>query len=423
MHRLWLLALAAAAATAAQPDVPCKTDMDCSLNGECVNNLCVCDPGWTTRPAGLKNATLPGCGYLDFLPAAKNDCGGACVYAGGGVNKVSWGGSVLPDGNGGYNMFVAEMVNNCSLSNYGTNSQVVLATSQSPNGPFERQKVILPPFAHNPEAIRASDGTWVLYTLGTGVATKPIKDCNAPSTGHEEPVDTAEENDASAVPDGGRSSFMLHYTDDVHGEWKNMTMDIKGYNPKWKMVNWNPAPVLLPDGTVRVMIHTLIGRWAGIAIIEAPSWQGPYTVMDGQFAGDDDNCTLCEEDPFMWVDKRGNWHALYHRMYDAVGELSPYWGHPESQKWVQPKSALVSPGWPGGHAFSKDGLTWSTWNRCYDSYVTVEDGSTNLAGRIERPKLLFAADGTPTHLYNGALTKEWTHTIGRPLNVPSNRKQ
>jgi hypothetical protein len=26
---------------------------------------------------------------------------------------------------------------------------------------------------------------------------------------------------------------------------------------------------------------------------------------------------------FMWKDKRGNWHVLYHRMFDPAGALDP----------------------------------------------------------------------------------------------------
>ena len=26
---------------------------------------------------------------------------------------------------------------------------------------------------------------------------------------------------------------------------------------------------------------------------------------------------------FMWKDKRGNWHVLYHRMFDPAGPLDP----------------------------------------------------------------------------------------------------
>jgi hypothetical protein len=32
------------------------------------------------------------------------------------------------------------------------------------------------------------------------------------------------------------------------------------------------------------------------------------------------------------VDRRGNWHALYHRMFDPAGPLDPNWGK-EDGSW------------------------------------------------------------------------------------------
>ena len=50
--------------------------------------------------------------------------------------------------------------------------------------------------------------------------------------------------------------------------------------------NWNPAPVALPDGRVRIMVHTgwsgkfkNVTGWSGEVIVEAPSWQAPYKMI------------------------------------------------------------------------------------------------------------------------------------------------
>jgi hypothetical protein len=48
---------------------------------------------------------------------------------------------------------------------------VVLATSDSPTGPYKESFQIIPPWAHNPEAILAADGTVALFTLGNGIQT------------------------------------------------------------------------------------------------------------------------------------------------------------------------------------------------------------------------------------------------------------
>ncbi len=76
-------------------------------------------------------------------------------------------------------------------------------------------------------------------------------------------------------------------------------------------------------------------------------------------------------------------------------------GGKEDGSCNKPKSPVPSPGWAGGHAYSRDGLSWSSWTRCYNTSVALADGTTVNFPRRERPKLLFDKDGTPTHLYNG----------------------
>lgn len=55
-----------------------------------------------------------------------------------------------------------------------------------------------------------------------------------------------------------------------------------------------------------------------------------------------------------WKDKRGNWHVLYHRMFDPSGPLNPNWGK-EDGSWKNAGGPVPSPGWAGGHAWSRDG--------------------------------------------------------------------
>lgn len=104
--------------------------------------------------------------------------------------------------------------------------------------------------------------------------------------------------------------------------WQAFNTSIVDFPAEFKFPgNWNPAPVALPDGRVRIMVHTgwsgtgsgtTLG-WSGEVIVEAPTWKGPYRMISSK---DITNCTKCEEDPFMWMDKRKNWHVIYHRMFD-----------------------------------------------------------------------------------------------------------
>ena len=46
---------------------------------------------------------------------------------------------------------------------------MVLAVADEPTGPFTELFQVIQPWAHNPEAIVAADGTVVVFTLGDGV--------------------------------------------------------------------------------------------------------------------------------------------------------------------------------------------------------------------------------------------------------------
>ena len=322
---------------------------------------------------------------------------------------TSWGGSVIgPSQNkdGKYWMFAAEMAQHCTLGQWTTNSQVVTAVSDTPEGPFVRQALAIPPWSHNPEAILTADGTYVIFTLGPGKGLTHEKNCthdgetSAVGLGPEQHTEQQQMHSDAGEKDRGDPkglvNFTVHSAPSPHGPWTATTMQVYNWNITWDLQtpgNWNPAPVALPDGSVRVMAHTdwgenghatpsgNVGAWAGEAILEAPSWKGPYKVVGGD---EIDHCNKCEEDPFMWKDKRGNWHVLYHRMYDPAGPLDPNWGK-EDGSWKQKGGPVPSPGWAGGHAFSRDGLAWSNWTRCYNTSVFLVDGTTMNFPRRERP--------------------------------------
>jgi hypothetical protein len=173
---------------------------------------------------------------------------------------------------------------------------------------------------------------------------------------------------------------------------------IENFAQQDNMDNWNPAPVVMPDGSVRIMIHTDPDPWAGEVIAEAKNWRGPYIPL----TKDIPSLTIprTNEDPFMWTDSRGHWHVLVHRMFDPPGG-----------------GAIPSPGWAGGHAFSRDGLTWSNISRCYNTTIRMRVGTSWEALRRERPKLLFDRAGNMQYLFNGVATAhEGTYTLAVPID-------
>lgn len=381
----------------------CTSDLDCSLNGICKdstdgNTICLCDPAWRgTR-----------CQYLNFAPASRNN--GFRIE-----NTVTWGASILPDDrkDGVWVAFAAKMVNGCGLGSWTTNSAIVVACANNPAGPYvESGSTVSPPWAHNPQAIYVPPeklerrGTYVVYALGDGSPIHgPIKNCTA---GLEDkastPATSMIQRDLHAAGNISQNvtvTFKLHYSNTGPlGPWISHVAEIRDFPPEYDFPgNFNPSPILLFDGRVRIVVHTNYpDGWSGEVIVEASSWRGPYHPITRDIT----NCTKCQEDPFIWLDKRGHWHILYHRMFDPPGP-----------------NPIPSPGWTGGHSFSKDGMHWSPIYRSYNTTILFEDGGSVEMLRRERPKLIFGPDGvTPTHLSNGVVDPDGTtHTMVVPLNT------
>ena len=166
--------------------------------------------------------------------------------------------------------------------------------------------------------------------------------------------------------------------------------------------------------------------WSGEVIIEAPSWEGPYRLISSK---DVTNCTHCEEDPFMWQDHRGNWHVIYHRMFDNGTDCN---GYPDGgPSGVPPANPCTKPEgrWSMGHSFSRDGLVWSSISRAANTTAQLQGGGSITFTSRERPKLVMGDDGRPAFLSNAVQPFQTgagadagvTHTLVVPLNVPQNR--
>jgi hypothetical protein len=85
------------------------------------------------------------------------------------------------------------------------------------------------------------------------------------------------------------------------------------------------------------------------------------------------------EDPFLWVDQRGNWHIINHA-YSNV-------------QYTNCSGSDVS-----AHFFSEDGIIWSFSQQPYGHTVNYDDGSSHTYVTLERPNLHFDAEGTLTHI-------------------------
>jgi len=358
----------------------CHVDEDCKLNGVCNLNTgrCDCDQPWSGDD----------CGYLTFdkvEPCWEWGCG----FHGDEHNTATWGGSVIKDENNVYNMFAAQMGQNCTLGQWQTNSIVVHATSSTPTGPYTQQDTAVPAWSHNPQIIRTQDGTYVIYTLGDGVPGPhgPPVPCNNGKPSIDSHKNTGVNLNVNTDGPKDTANFTMHYSKSLDGPWQSHQTFILDWPAEqgWNLNNMNPAPIVLPNGTIRVLVNIETGPWQGQAFIQADNFMGPYNVLTGDIThGVPKNV----EDGFTWVDNRGHWHALYHKMFDPNGT-----------------TPIPSPGWAGGHAFSRDGLNWSDVYRCFNTSVELTNGVSFDLKRRERPKLIFDEHNVPTHLTNGVMVE------------------
>lgn len=129
----------------------CATAMECSLNGDCIDGVCSCDPMWTGSPE---------CSVVAFEPLAA-----ASGYAN--ATYSSWGGLPIKDpSTGKYHLFHAQFVNHCPLGSWTKNSIVARAAADRLEGPYAFEAEVLPHFAHNPTIRALPGGGYAIYYIG-----------------------------------------------------------------------------------------------------------------------------------------------------------------------------------------------------------------------------------------------------------------
>ena len=287
-------------------------------------------------------------------------------------NTTSWGGSVVKAASGQYHMFLAEMLNGCGMNTWTTNSVIRHAVADTPAGPYTPKEVIMMPFAHNPTALQAPDGTYLIYHIGCGTPNggTPCTDCKNGVTGKC--------HGPGEMVACTKNTTNILFSKSLDGPWQQLNAPIV-YSATMGTPYQvdNPTVTFFKNGSL-----LMLGRGGNLAhesstdgYITAPSWKGPYTMHS--VVGDSKSPAV--EDPFVWQDKRGMFHALFHKFTDE---------HPGC----------------GGHAFSRDGKAWTLHSdSAYTTDITTTLGTAHKFFRRERPHLLFDEnlDGghTPTMLF------------------------
>ncbi len=365
-----ILMLADAAAETAGD---CRTASDCQLNGVCLEEKCHCDPAWSGDTCASLVLTEPG----------------VLAYGGPTSNVTSWGGGppVLDPATGKWVLYVTEIAEHCGLSEWQHQSTVVMATADRPEGPFVREKLVIPTQAHNPYyAFDPASKTHLIFHIGGGdnpeSKDNKFKHCTDGTTPNSSSA-ILDADTEPAPPPAEYSVPYLHASKSLAGPFTRVNVSLPpGHSP----MGWgydNPAPFIFPNGTVLMLTRKYNGTAAKLHIVphdtiwlvRAPSFEGPYELVFDRPVFESEQFN--EEDPCIWQDHRGNFHALFHFTH--------------------------------GHAWSVDGISWE-WGggkSAWTSTLKHADGSVETLHDAERPRvwvnprtrmpeLLFVASGGPS---------------------------
>lgn len=240
----------------------------------------------------------------------------------------------------------------------------------------------------NGPIVRSSDGKYHMYnalykehklssppSVLHGVADSVTGPYNW--TSHKSICDQCGENAASVVGPiaKGQSNVVSIW---VGGNiWTAPTADGPfSQLPNGKYPGGNPAPIYLNGTWYMTNQHT-------DEILTTPRLDaGSWTKFADIKAIVPKNWRI--EDPFLFVDKRGNWHVVNHAY--------------NNYEYLNCASSVVS-----AHFFSEDGKQWYNLGlEPWGHTVHYDDGTSHTYTTLERPSIYFDEKGQMTHLHLSA---------------------
>eukprot|EP01064_Diplonema_japonicum_P036158 TRINITY_DN8044_c2_g1_i1.p1 TRINITY_DN8044_c2_g1~~TRINITY_DN8044_c2_g1_i1.p1 ORF type:complete len:481 (+),score=32.44 TRINITY_DN8044_c2_g1_i1:390-1832(+) len=360
----------------------CRSSEDCALNGQCVSGSCQCNKGWTGVACTQLNEGVTK--YNSGYQHKTNN-----------LNSSSWGGPFLYDSKKGiYHMWVSEMLNNCGLDTWAQNSRVIHSTSSDPLGPYEPQDVIFTDFSHEPDVKQLPNGSLVMYLTQRVPNKWPVCECSNGSTPKDGSCDLY-----PAHPDNDPT--VMSISQGFNGPWSPPVVVMSNTDSDTNLTPWFGEDGLSMVGLWRTFFHPNGTRgYSRIHWVTATDYRKPESYKYDTYLWDDlFGLGGPTEDPFLYKDVEGNFHAIFHNMYGC---------------------------YPcGGHAFSPDnGVTWVyTGGDAYSDTLHFEAPQGNgdpVADRIarrERPHLVFDNERNPMYLSTGVVPG-WNHDYSFTSVVP-----
>ncbi len=268
--------------------------------------------------------------------------------------------------------------------NWLFHSEIIHSVSDTPEGPYQFQNVVLPRRGrqyfdgmntHN-TCIKQYNGKFYLYYMGC-------------TYGGDIPKHMDEIPDVYSLETWNRKRIGLAIADDINGPF--VRRDTPLLEPRdcshWDCtITTNPSVAILPDGKTYMIYKSRQGVGKplklGIAVADKP---------DGEFhrLSDDpiltfENGDFHIEDPFFWYDEKRKKFCLIAKDDCKNGSdgITGEWGS-------------------GFYAESDDCLHFEIAPnpKVYSRRVKWRDGRETVQGNLERPSLLFDEHGKPTHLF------------------------
>ena len=299
-----------------------------------------------------------------------------------------WDGSTIRGEDGRYHLFASRWPKKSRMHpGWLFYSEIVRASSDTIEGPYEFEEVVLGPgdksyfdgrMTHNP-SIRKVGDTYLLFYIGVTYAVDPP----------DEPDWMGDESTSHANPwvreIWTRKRIGLATSRSVFGPWKRSDEPIlKPRIGKWdRGTTSNPAPWVMPDGSIYLAYKSSYPTRGtqlapfNIGIARAPSWQDPFERVTDEPVVPHPHPDSFVEDPFLWHADR-SFHMI---MKDQSGHITGDEGS-------------------GIYMASEDGKHWEMGDPplAYTRKLTWDTGESEEVSNFERPQLLFNESGEMTHM-------------------------
>lgn len=309
----------------------------------------------------------------------------------------TWCPSVIRDAEGHYQLFHSRWPKSKGWHAWLTHSEVARAVADRPEGPYRPLGIALPVVgegrgkwfdAHNPK-IERYDGAYWLYFIQTWVdGGNEVLRTEIARVGGKHPLWT---NDVRA----NQRAFVAR-SDSLEGPWHVAPEPMVQPAKSIERLAVNPAVCRRPDGGYLMIVK---GDKPGSrdfirnqAVATSPTPAGPWTIAERPAIDD-----LDTEDVSLWHDaRRGRYYAVFHATRD-----------------------------PGfiGLITSEDGLNWSRAAQftLTPKVIHFDDGTTYRPSMMERPYILRAENGEPSHLLVAVGRPGGTSILILPLKISDAR--